>query len=195
MAYGAKILADSISPEGHRLTTFEITFPRLVLAEFNTHRVFSRNSASSRAIPVVKQLKRILEDPFVPLEFGTNQPGMQAGAALGGIKLQHARQAWRHARNEAVIQALKLISSPMCVEDGLAQQDKTGWQLSDLVTSVEEYLSQVANCPEQAYSDHLGVHKQLANRLLEPFMWHTVILTATEWSNFFALRAHKDAQT
>lgn len=40
----------------------------------------------------------------------------------------------------------------------------------------------------------LGIHKQITNRLLEPFMWHTVIVTATEYENFFALRCHPDAQ-
>ena len=79
MGFEAKVLADSVSPAGQRLTTLEATFPRFILAEFNTHRVFSRNSASSRAIPVAKQLRRLLDDPYVPIEFGSNKPGMQAG--------------------------------------------------------------------------------------------------------------------
>ena len=45
----------------------------------------------------------------------------------------------------------------------------------------------------QRLSD-LGVHKQHANRLLEPFQHITVVASATDWSNFFALRCHKDAQ-
>jgi hypothetical protein len=67
MGYAARILADSCSPAGIRLTTFEVTYPRIVLAEFNTHRDFSRNSASSRAIPVEKQVAKVLADPFVPI--------------------------------------------------------------------------------------------------------------------------------
>src|SRR3954470_20670742 len=84
MAFDVKILADSRSPADYRLTTLEATFPRFILAEFNTHRSFSRNSASSRAIPITKQVRRVLEQPYVPIEFGSNQPGMQAGAALTG---------------------------------------------------------------------------------------------------------------
>jgi len=77
--YACKIIADSLcSIENIRLTTFEITFPRMVLAEFNTHRVFSRNSASSRAIPIEKQLAKVLNDPFIPIHWGKNQSGMQA---------------------------------------------------------------------------------------------------------------------
>jgi thymidylate synthase ThyX len=68
MGFDAQILADSVSSEGYRLTTLEVTFPRFVLAEFNTHRVFSRNSASSRAVPVAKQLRRVLEEPYVPID-------------------------------------------------------------------------------------------------------------------------------
>lgn len=150
MGYNAKIIADSISEYDNRLTTMEITFPRMVLAEFNTHRMFSRNSASSRAIPVEKQLQKIEEDPFIPVYFGKNQSGMQASEELDTGDRQIAEDMWLEARSCAVSHARNLLS--------------------------------------------MNVHKQITNRLLEPFMWHTVIVTATEWSNFFDLRAHKDAQ-
>jgi thymidylate synthase ThyX len=128
----------------------EVTFPRIVLAEFNTHRVFSRNSASSRAIPVEKILKRVAEDPFVPDYWGKNQKGMQADQELNAEEQHDAAFAWN------------------CAKERAADWSKT---LLDL-----------------------GVHKQITNRLLEPFLWHTVIVTATEWENFFALRAHPSAQ-
>lgn len=83
MSYSAKILCDSVHSEtGVRLTTMEITFPRIVLAEFNTHRVLSRNSASSRAIPISKMIERVKTDPFVPVWWGRNQKGMQAAEEL-----------------------------------------------------------------------------------------------------------------
>lgn len=150
MAYSAKVLADSISEAGYRLTTLEVTFPRFVLAEFNTHRVFSRNSASSRAIPVDKQLERIKQDPFVPVFWGENQPGMQALREAGITTRVKSAKEWLAARDAAVEQVEKLLA--------------------------------------------LNLHKQIPNRLLEPFMWHTVVVTATEWSNFYALRANADAQ-
>jgi thymidylate synthase ThyX len=150
MSYSAKILADSVSPAGVRLTTMEVCFPRMVLAEFNTHRAFSRNSASSRAIPVEKQLDRIRNHPFVPTYWGANQSGMQAEHELDSEAAQKAEAEWLAARDDAV-------------------------------KHVENLLE-------------IGLHKQLANRILEPFMWHTVIVTATEGSNFFALRANAMAQ-
>src|SRR3954453_6774023 len=112
MGFEAKVLADSVSPAGNRLTPLEATFPRFVLAEFNTHRVFSRNSASSRAIPVAKQLRRLLDDPYVPIEFGFNQPGMQAGPALTGAARDAAEAEWLAARDDAVRHVLGLITSP-----------------------------------------------------------------------------------
>src|SRR5688572_716890 len=112
MGFSAKVLADSVSERGDRLTTLEVCFPRFILAEFNTHRVFSRNSASSRAIPVAKQLRRVLEEPFIPLEFGTNQPGMQAGPPLEGADREEAERQWLEARDEAVRHVLALISRP-----------------------------------------------------------------------------------
>jgi thymidylate synthase ThyX len=181
MAFDAQILADSRSPAGYRLTTLEATFPRFVLAEFNTHRVFSRNSASSRAIPIAKQLRRVLEEPYVPIEFGSNQPGMQAGPALAGEKKDAAEREWLHARDDAVRRVLGLVSDPEAIS--------VGDDLLENLQQVEDAIRNRAQPPEW-----LNVHKQVANRLLEPFMWHTVIVTATEWDNFWNLRCHPDAQ-
>lgn len=150
MAYEARVVADSVSENGYRLTTLEVCFPRFVLAEFNTHRVFSRNSASSRAIPVHKQLERIMTDPFVPVFWGENQKGMQALREAGITTRVKSQKEWLLARDAAVAHVEKLLS--------------------------------------------FDLHKQIPNRLLEPFMWHTVLVTSTEWSNFYALRANADAQ-
>jgi thymidylate synthase ThyX len=181
MAFDAKVLADSVSPAGHRLTTLEATFPRFVLAEFNTHRVFSRNSASSRAIPIAKQLRRVLEEPYVPIEFGSNQPGMQAGPPLDGERREAAEREWLRARDDAVRRVLGLVTAPEAVAE---EED-----LLEALARVEAAIRDRAQ-PAQ----WLNVHKQVANRLLEPFMWHTVIVTATEWENFWNLRCHPDAQ-
>lgn len=144
--HAAKIVLDSISETGQRLTTFELTFPRYVLAEFNTHKVIAKNSASSRAIPIAKRIAAV-DDPYIP-PFGSNQPGMQAGDEIANPA--EAEEVWLLARDEAVLQAQQLME--------------------------------------------LGVHKQVANRLLEPFGWHTVIATATAWENFFLQRSshHSD---
>lgn len=215
MAYGAKVVADSVSPAGQRLVTVEATLPRMVLAELNTHRTFSRNSASSRAIPVAKQLSKVFGDPFVPEKFGKNQPGMQSSVWLEGEEHEQAVESWLRARDRAATSAFELLLS-----DSLAgkifgylpgQEFIDAHQiLADLPSDFEledEFLE--ADLPatrfnyatwrfEQAQKvadpEVLGIHKQLCNRVLEPFMWHTVIITATEWDNFFALRAHKDAQ-
>ncbi len=181
MGFQATVLADSISPDGYRLTTLEVTFPRFILAEFNTHRVFSRNSASSRAIPVTKQLRRILENPFVPIEFGSNQPGMQAGAPLTGHAHAEAKDEWLRARDDAVRHVLGLTMTP----GSIGPDD-------ELLPALEEIEEAVREGTRP--SDWLNVHKQVANRLLEPFMWHTVIVTATEWDNFWHLRDHPEAQ-
>lgn len=147
--YQATILADSIA-YGVRLTTMVATFPRFILAEFNTHRVFSRNSASSRAIPVKKRIAAIKENPYVPLSFGKNKRGMQAGEDLDSTSAAQSRDAWMEAMHDAVKNAEVLV--------------------------------------------RCGLHKQWANRILEPFAWHTVIVTATEWDNYWALRISTDAQ-
>lgn len=143
----ARIVLDSISPQDERLTTIEATFPRCILAEVNTHRAFSRNSASSRAIPVKKMLEKVRNQPFIPEQVGFNQSGMQASIYFGGDALLEVQSIWLEARDSAVEHAEKLLS--------------------------------------------LNVHKQTANRLLEPFLYHTAIISSTEWDNFFKQRLSK----
>ena len=147
----ARIIADSLNEQGNRLTTFVLTFPRIVLAEFNTHRMISKNSASSRAIPFEKMVKMVEEDPFIPIKWMKDHKGMQGTEYFTKKKdISDLTAQWINARDNAV---------------------KAAEDLSDG-----------------------GLTKQLCNRLLEPFMWHTVIATGTEWENFFALRAHGDAE-
>lgn len=148
--YECRIEKDSITQYGERLTTFVGTFPRIVLAELNTHRMLSRSSASSRAIPVETQIRRLKEDNFYPVHWGKNQKGMQADQELSEGEVIAAQKIWHRASRVAIDFAQELLEA--------------------------------------------GVHKQITNRLLEPFMWHTAIISATEWSNFFHLRDHKDAQ-
>ena len=148
MTYECEILEDTIYKT--RLTTFRVRYPRMVHAEMLTHRVFSRNSSSSRAIPIEKMIKDIREDPVIPIVWGRNQKGMQADKMLSSYEQELALQAWLSARDNAIHQAEKLID--------------------------------------------IGAHKQIVNRLLEPWMWITVIITATEWENFFRLRCHETAQ-
>src|SRR3990167_7019338 len=127
----AIIVADSISRDGHRITTFELEYPRFIHAEFMTHRHFSTNAASSRAIPVKTQLQTIKGNTAHPIHWGANQ-------------------AWMEARNHAILFADRFNDAKY--------------------------------------------HKQIVNRLTEPFSHIKVVCTATEYDNFFWLRCHPDAQ-
>lgn len=145
----AQIITDSLNPTGDRLTTFILKFPRIVLAELNTHRAFSKNSASSRAIPFKKMLQKALEEPFIPMAFQKEHKGMQGLDYFEGEEKDQCVRDWLSARDSAV---------------------------------------------QAATSFKYKITKQLANRLLEPFLMHTVILSGTEFENFFALRFHRDAE-
>lgn len=148
--YGAKVIADSMSTNGTRLTTMVVSIPRFELPAFNTHRVFSRNSASSRAIPVERRIDQVEAHPYVPLEFGKNKRGMQHTDVLEGMEAEAAREDWLKIAADVVAGSRRLASRK--------------------------------------------VHKQLANRVLEPFLFQPVLVTATEWENFFALRLDEAAQ-
>jgi thymidylate synthase ThyX len=155
--YSVRIIADSISLIGKRITTFELTYPRFVHSELLTHRLLSKNSASSRAIPVKKMLENIRNDPAMPVFWGKNQSGMQAAEELSDVptiepesERDQAKRLWLKARDEAVFYAERLMD--------------------------------------------LGLHKQIANRVTEPWMFITVLCTSTEWENFYNLRDSEFAQ-
>lgn len=150
MSIQAKIILDSVNPVGNRLTTWVLTYPRWILAEINTHRALSRNTSSSRAIPVAKLIEAAKTNPAMPVFWGKNQAGMQASEELTGNALDAAKKLWLEGRDNAV---------------------RTVEQLNAV-----------------------GLHKQTANRILEPWLYVTSLVSGTEWQNFFALRAHKDTQ-
>lgn len=159
----ARVVADSISPQGQRITTFELEYPRIIHSELMTHRLFSRNAMSSRAIPIEKMIKQVQDDPAMPVKFGKNQPGMQ--------------DAGDHDQD---ILELTLGS------DGVAKNVKY---------SPEQWYAKagiVAAHFAKGFST-AGYHKQIANRLLEPFQRMKTVLTATDFENFWWLRVDKDA--
>jgi hypothetical protein len=144
----AYIIQDSIC-NGKRITSFELEYPRFIHSEIMTHRVFSRNAASSRAIPIERMIELVKENAVYPY-WTANQAGMQGDKVTDPQQVGQAKHIWGKAR----------------------------------VAAIEA---------SQALCD-LGIHKQNANRLLEPFQTMKTIVTATEWDNFFELRCHKDAQ-
>lgn len=165
----AKIITDSINEFGNRLTTFVLVFPRIVLAEFNTHRVLSRNSASSRAIPFAKMVKMVEENPFVPIKWMKEHTGMQGTDYFTDEEIDG-----------------------FYYNDGL---EKVDYKIKTIDKLKEIWLGARTDAIRGAKRlSELGLTKQVCNRPLESFMWHTVICTGSEWENFFALRAHPDAE-
>lgn len=142
--YNCEVVADSLNAFGNRITTFKLTYPRIVHAELMTHRVFSRNAASSRAIPVKKMIKFVKNNMFTPLAIQKSHKGMQGSDYFEGVELEQAKQLWIESAELALQQAEKM--------------------------------------------EKFGITKQLINRILEPYQYYQVLVTATEWDNFFELR-------
>jgi hypothetical protein len=155
--YGAAVRVESIEPRGVEPTydlTIDGRYENFLANGIVVHN--SRNSASSRAIPVKKMLERVKNDPFIPADWPKNQKGMQASENIVGDEAARARSRWLDMRDAAVKAAEFLAFSA----------DEGG----------------------------LDIHKQIANRLLEPWLWHTVIVSSTEWGNFYNLRDNNKAQ-
>lgn len=149
MTISAKVIAYSRFRR-KRIITMEFEYPRFIHGELMTHRVFSRNAASSRAIPVSAMLEQVRNNPAMPIHWGLNEPGMQAKATLNSTLTASAKYLWCKA--------------------------------AKMAASIAEALNKI------------GLHKQTANRILEPFQTMKTVVTSTEWENFFWLRNHPDAQ-
>ncbi len=187
----ARIVADSLY-QGSRLVSVETTFPRPFLAEFNTHCRFSRNSASSRAIPVWKRMKMVLENPYVPNSFGANKSGMQAGEELSASDREAVVQNWLFGRDIALAQAYALVGGRKEILSVVKGDENMA--AAQAMCDAVEALTEKYGIGNYLSSQDKGLHKQHANRVLETYSFHTVIVTATHWRNFFGLRASKMAQ-
>jgi thymidylate synthase ThyX len=141
----AAVVQSSISDQGVILHTLELEYPRFILAEVNTHRMLSKNSASSRAIPVAKMHSLLSAEPVF---WGANKPGMSASEEIGEI--DRAKHLWESAKESAVKYSTEMSAS--------------------------------------------GLHKQITNRVTEPWMMVKTVISGTEWANFLWLRNHPDAQ-
>lgn len=145
----AKIIADSVGQDAPRVVTMELQYPRIIHAEVMTHRIFSRNASSSRAIPVPRMLQMVQENPAFPAEFRMNEAGMQGFTQAPPEIEAIARQVMLNAMRDAVNHAKQL--------------------------------------------DCMGLHKQHVNRLTETFQYIKVVITSSQWKNFFGLRDHEAA--
>ena len=132
------------------LWTFELTYPRYIHSEFMTHRVFSRNASSSRAIPVKRMIEQVRENTVIPPKIFMNQKGMVGETEADPVTTTAFHVLWEEAAENA--------------------------------------------CKTAEMMERLGIHKQHVNRILEPFQFIKVIVTATDWYNFFVLRLAPDAQ-
>ena len=146
----AKVICDSVSPDGVRITTLEIEYPRFIHGEFMTHRSLSKNSSSSRAIPIQKMLDQIESNMALPIYWGKNKSGMQAVEEVSKFDEVKSVLNWERSFSYTKERVLDMVD--------------------------------------------VGLHKQVPNRLTEPFQMMKVVVTGTDWDNFFNLRIHPDAQ-
>lgn len=144
----ATVIQDSVCNDT-RLTTFELEYPRFIHAEVMTHRMLSKNAASSRAIPVEKMIEHVKTNTAMPVFWGKNKPGMQAAEEVDNVR--EAKIAWQIARDDAIQAAVNL-------------------------------------------HDYRGLHKQISNRVTEPYQMMKIVISGTEWANLLWLRDHEAAQ-
>ena len=189
--YRVIVIADSVPTtdtgregEGDRLSTIIARIPRCILSEVNTHRVFSRNSASSRARSIRTVIHDVMNDPYIPL-FTKNRKGM-SGSFVTYDEFETAKAEWLAARDSAVYHALGLLLGD------LRPASLSVHEIADHYESlIDLYYAEVYNS-ELPNADAPSIHKQDVNRLLEPFSWHEVIITSSYWDNFLELRANLD---
>lgn len=168
------VIADSVSPLGKRITTLQAEYQRFIHAEFMTHRMFSRNAGSSRATPTKHLLDIVRNEPAMPIHWGKNQPGMQA----------------REENTEPVLIPPYLYAA---FEEWYGEEGARESRYMVPPQAAWRFSVWLAAGMAEAFSN-AGYHKQVSNRLIEPGSWIKVVVTATDWENFYELRCHPDAQ-
>lgn len=195
----AEIVAHSLSPQGDELISVLCTFPRIILAEVNTHRMLGKNTSSSRAIPFPKMVQSVQNDPFIPLAWQKYHSGMQGSE-------YHSKTALFEL--EEFVEIMHYTFKEMVVGENISEKEykKFEKKLQEKVKLISGLLKEYINY-EKTLDDWwlfardkaveaasilyvFDVTKQLCNRLLEPFMWTTMLITGpgSGWENFFYLR-------
>jgi len=173
MTITAKVIAKSRSPYhtmgAPDIVTFLLRYPRFIHAEVMTHRVFSRNASSSRAIPVKRLIQDVIDDTAMPIHWGKNQPGMQADE-------QHSQRVLTTSIHPG-------FNHPKAGQVPISMSSTDAWN------EARDRAIDMARAFDEA-----GYHKQIVNRMLEPFSHINVVVTATNYDNFYWLRRHRDAQ-
>ncbi len=181
----ARVVLDSIGPNGKRLISVEMRYWRAIHAEFMTHRDRARNAASSRAIPFYKLGK--------------------CSACDGKGKVGRDRDSCLKCNGSGSGPPIDKCSYSFAKYDAFFPEfigtEQKGMQSGGEL--VEPYRSQFLQLVEQGRDFMLdlclkmvetGAHKSLVNRYMEPWLYITVITTATEWKNFARLRVHPKAE-
>ena len=177
----ATVVAHSINPQRDELISILATFPRMILAEVNTHRQLSKNTSSSRAIPFKKMVESIQNDPFIPIAWQKNHKGMQGTEYFINEKeIQAKVKCWLEAKDSAIRNA-KYLNSNLVVHEFFGE---------DFISYNQFDEDDLQLLKAKKRLENTGVTKQLCNRLLEPFMWTTMLITGSKegWDNFFKLR-------
>lgn len=174
----AKVIADSLAPSGKRLITMEVNAPRFILAEINTHRMLSRNSASSRATPVKKRIEMIKASPVEFVEWGLNKSGMQATEFLSPEDERKAKELWHSAKDFCLDIAAKL--DELKCHKQIANRTCETFAFNKQVISGTEWINHNFQRthkdaqPEYQYLSRLiaKAQKESTPTLLLPGLWH-----------------------
>lgn len=132
----ARIILDSINANGNRMTTYEVEYPRFILAEVNTHCMLEKNSASSRAIPVGTMLDMIELSPAMPVSWGHNNPGMQSKTLMDSVREANAIKVWLDAA-KAAIGFSRIMADP----DGINGHKQIANRLSENYQTMKSVIS------------------------------------------------------
>lgn len=199
----AKIIADSVNSSGDRITSYELEYPRWILAEVDTHRMLSKNTASSRAMPVDSVLDQVENSPAMPVEWGANNPGMVSRTLLDELKQKAAVGIWRAAARSASTFARVLGDKfGLNVHKQLVNRLTEGFTMSKTVITGTEYANffnlrhhedaqpefyELAKCMQQARENSMPIK-------LFPGQWHLPYIDLVD-GKYYASGVELDLET
>jgi thymidylate synthase ThyX len=187
MTISAKMILDSVSPNRIRLRTMQLRYPKFIHAELMTHRAFSRNASSSRAIPVNRLIQDVIDDTAMPLKWFSNKTGMQGGEEIVGADREFLVTEWNDARDYAVRKARRMTAANAHKQHVNRVLDPFS-HINVLVTSTDWANWDALRDHDAAQPEIRELAKQIklaseasTPMLLQPGHWHLPYVTPEDW--------------
>ena len=178
-----EIIADSIAPNGKRITTLRSIYWLCIHPEHLRHGPISHSVASGRAIPISRTIEQVTDNPWYPSQYGKTHKGMQHSEVFTGDDVHELDKLWLETSRLMLEQVEKF--NKIGVTKQLTNRLLAPWvQVRDVTTSTDydAFLKLRLHDTAEIHIQELAVETLVAlatsvPKKLEPGEWHLPFIT------------------